>query len=190
MKRLRRRGKRPCVCSCRRGTAGNIAAARVNAARGLAHRGAGSSRKAHTIAAWPIRVSGIDPRRSPKRQNCTNVRGPSEGQQMVLQASRTTQTGLTTRTGAKVAAGFELEHDNYGRAARTSVASRTACYVAGVLQCSRSLDLQIRCLAGPDRSESGWRSAGTPRFAPASAAWFWWKTIRLTQALVSSKRRS
>jgi hypothetical protein len=56
----------------------------------------------------------------------------------------------------------------------------------GFCSAVRSLDLQIRASQDPTDQSLGADLREHLGFAERQQAWFWWKTIRLTQALVSS----
>jgi DNA-binding SARP family transcriptional activator/tetratricopeptide (TPR) repeat protein len=169
------------------GNSGDIAAARVNAARGLAHRGRWIESQAHTIAAMADTSQWIEPETVAEAAELHAMYGdPAKGQQMVLQAFQDNPDWADNSYWRQVAARLELEHDNYGRAA--ALVSQVGPHVMSPGFCSavRSLDLQIRASQDPTDQSLAGDLLEHLGFAQRQQAWFWWKTIRLTQALVSS----
>jgi ATP/maltotriose-dependent transcriptional regulator MalT/DNA-binding SARP family transcriptional activator len=169
------------------GSSGDIGAARVNAARGLAHRGHWTESQAYTNATIGDTSNWVEPETIAETAELHAMYGdPARGQQILRQAFNKNPQWASNPYWRQVEARLELEHANVGRAA--ALLSQVGPHVRSPGFCSavRSLGLQIRASQGSVDLTEASGLVEHLRFAERQQAWFWWKTIRLTQALVSS----
>jgi DNA-binding SARP family transcriptional activator len=171
-------------------SAGNdddIRAARLNVAKGLAH--CGRWPEAQSILSTAIvETSGwVEPEPIAETAELEAMYGdPTKGVGILRRAVQTHPKRAATSYWQYVTARLELEHGDFGCAFEHLSQAKTYVTVPGFGSAIRSLDLQIRAAtnAADPALEAG-LEAGI-QFAEHQQAWFWWKTMRLTQALVSS----
>src|ERR1035437_445519 len=86
-----------------------------------------------------------------------------------------------------VTARLELAQSNYGHATKIIPQVAPNLVIPGFGSAVKSLNVQIRAMTETLEPGLAAELEEGLRFAERQQAWFWWKTIRLTQALVSGK---
>jgi ATP/maltotriose-dependent transcriptional regulator MalT/DNA-binding SARP family transcriptional activator len=169
------------------GNAGDIAAAHLNIAKGLAHRGLWVESQAHVSAAVGDMTSRVEPDAVAEAAELQAMYGdPAQGLEILRRAAAEEPRREAGSYWKYARARLELAHGDCGRA--TELWSQVDLHLMspGFGSAVKSLDLQIRATANvADQTLDADLEEGL-RFAERQQAWFWWKTIRLTQALVAS----
>ena len=169
------------------GNSGDIAAARVNAARGLAHRGLWIDSQAHMNATIDERGSWVEPDTIAETAELHAMYGdPAKGRRILREAAAENPQWASNPYWKLVAARLALEYADFGSAADLIAEVGSHTFSTGFSSAIRSLGLQIRATRHPADSQFHTDFFEHLRFAERQQAWFWWKTIRLTEALVSS----
>src|ERR1035437_6359410 len=169
------------------GNSGDIAAAHLNAARALAHLGRWADSLEHVSVALGDATSWVEPDTIVEAAELQAMYGdPAKGLAFLRGTVREVPPGLDDWYRTYASARLELE---YGGCSRVlDLLSQVVPLVVspGFASAVRSLDLQIRATANAsDPALSAGFEEGL-RFAEQQQAWFWWKTMRLTQALVAN----
>ena len=170
------------------GVRGDLAAAHANAARALAHVG--------TPGEWDSQVAAIfsDTEGSDQSELIAEV---AELQAMYgdpTEAFRIMQSLATgdSRTAGnlycrQVEARLEMQAGNLARAVQLLPKSGPYPFCPGFRSAVLSLGLQIRAYACPGDASLLSDVDSALRFVEGQQAWFWWKSIRVTQALASAQ---
>ena len=169
------------------GNSGDIGAARVNAARGLAHRGQWIESQAYMNAITGDTKHWVEPETIAETAELHAMYGdPAKGLQTLREAFRQNPQWADNAYWRQVEARLELEDAHLGRAA--ALVSRVGPHVMspGFASAVRSLGLQIRASQVTSDVRLAEDLVEGLLLASHQQAWFWWKTIRLTQALVSA----
>ena len=171
-------------------SAGNdddIRAARLNVAKGLAHCGRWPEAQSLLSAALVETSGWVEPAPIAETAELEAMYGdPAKGVGILRRAVQDDGKRAATPYWQYVTARLELEQGDLGRASKHLSQAKTYVTAPGFGSAIRSLDLQIRAASnGADAALESGLEAGI-QFAERQQAWFWWKTMRLTQALVSS----
>ncbi len=169
------------------GNSGDIGAAHMNLAKGLALAGRWGESQAHANSAFGDPGSWVEPETVAEAAELQAMYGdPAEGQRILVQAFQDNPRWVDNTYWRQVEARLELEHGNLDRA--TSLLSELGIHLQAPAFSSavRSLGLQILASQSPGDPSLPGSLLEHLRFAERQQAWFWWKSIRLTQALVSS----
>ena len=169
------------------GNSGDVAAAHVNVARSLAHRGQWIESQAHACAAIGDTSSWVEAETVAEAAELQAMYGnPAQGLQIMRRAFHDNPTWVDNQCWRQVAARLELEQAHPVRAAELIFRLGRNPGSPGFESAVRSLRLQIRADENPADHALASDFGLHLRFAERQQAWFWSKTIRLTQALVSS----
>ena len=167
--------------------AGDITAAHLNAARGLAHLGLWDEAQAHVKAGIGTMSGWIEPDAIAEAAELEAMYGdPMQGTE-ILQLAVSHDPSRGGRAFWKlVAARLEIERNGSSRASALMSQAGEHLFVVAFESAYKSLNLQIQATTDPaDPGLQTSLEAGL-KFAERQQAWFWWKTMRLTQALVAS----
>ena len=172
-------------------TAGNsadIAAANVTAARGLGHCGQWTDTLAHVSAVTDERNEWVESDTVAEAAEVHAMYGdPAKGRQILEQAFAANPGWADSPYWGQVAARLELEHRGPDRAAKRLSLVGSHSMSPGFASAIRSLGLQISASTGGFGMAPRAVFTEQLRFTERQQAWFWWKTIRLPQALVSGR---
>ena len=168
------------------GNSSDIAAAYMNLAKGLAHSGRWAEAQARVHAALADQDDWVEPGIIAEAVELQAMYGdPAKGRQMLQAALHEHPDWADDPYWRLVACRVEMEHANFGRVAELVSQVGVDSMSPGFSSAVRSLSLQIRASHRPAGVESLCDFDEDLRFAERQQAWFWWKTTRLTQALVS-----
>jgi len=166
------------------GDSADIAAARMEAARSLAHMGSWAESLAHVNAVVGDTDHWVDPEAVAEAAEILAMYGdPAAGRQIMEHRLSLNPRWSEHPYWRQVAARLELELGVPDRAAELVSAVGPHSVSVGFACAVRALDLQIRASAGADQTTLGEALQDGLRFAERQQAWFWWKNMRLTQAL-------
>jgi DNA-binding SARP family transcriptional activator len=168
------------------GNSGDVGAARLNLAKGLAHLGRWADAQAQVNAAFSDPNSWIDPETIAEAAELQAFYGdPATGLQILGKGLTTDPRAIENPYWRQVAARLEMQLANSSRAAELMSEVDRHPLSPGFSSAVRALALQIRASETTTDASFGRDLAEGLHFAARQQAWFWWKTIRLTQALVS-----
>ncbi len=169
------------------GDAADVSAARIGAARGLAHLGDWEESRGHLSAAIGDTAHWIDPDAVAEAAEVMLMYGdPEAGRQLMERRLPTPSTCQEYAYCRLVTARMELEFGRPNEAARLLAHIRPNSVSPGFSSAVMALDAQIRATSGTQDDQLLGLMAKGLRFAANQQAWFWWKNIRLSQALASS----
>jgi ATP/maltotriose-dependent transcriptional regulator MalT/DNA-binding SARP family transcriptional activator len=162
-------------------------AAHLNAAKGLAHCGRWAEAQSHVTAAIVDTTSWIEPDALAETAELQAMYGdPSEAMAILRRAACDDPGRNVNSFWTYVTARVELEHGKCDHASDLLSDVVTYGLAPGFGSAIKSLRCQILAAANAaDAALDSDLEAGI-QFAEHQQAWFWWKTMRLTQALVSS----
>ena len=170
------------------GNSADISAAHVTAARGLAHSGLWVDTLSHLRAVTGERNEWVEPDAVAEAAEVYAMYGdPAQGHQLLEQAQAAHPGWSDSPYWIQVAARLQLEHQGPAQAAERLSYVGTHSMSPGFASAVRSLGLQIAASTDSANTALETRFAEDLRFAERQQAWFWQKTIRLTQALVSGR---
>jgi ATP/maltotriose-dependent transcriptional regulator MalT/DNA-binding SARP family transcriptional activator len=169
-------------------TAGNtndIAAAHINTAKGLAHCGLWGEAQTHILAAIGDMTKWVEPDIVAEAAELQAMYGdPAKG----LETTRLVATDHSRRADNSyrkyIAARLEMERGESASELLSEVGAHSSSIGFG--SAVRSLRLQIRATADIDGQALEADFEDGLRFAEQQQAWFWWKTMQLTRALVAN----
>ena len=168
------------------GNSGDIGAARLNLAKGLAHLGRWADAQAQINAAFSDPSSWIDPETIAEAAELQAFYGdPATGPQILGKGLTTGPRASENPYWRQVAARLEMQLANPSRAAELMSEVGRHPLSPGFGSAVRALALQIRASETAVDASFGRDLVEGLQFAEHQQAWFWAKTIRLTQALVS-----
>jgi ATP/maltotriose-dependent transcriptional regulator MalT/DNA-binding SARP family transcriptional activator len=172
------------------GVHGDLAAAHANTARALAHWGEPGEWDAH--AASTISETQGSDQLEPIAEVAelqAMYGDPANGLRIMRSLVASDPRNAENPYCRQVEARLEMQCGNVARASELLPDSRHLLLCPGFRSALLSLGLQIRACARPDDPSLVQDLEKALSFAERQQAWFWWKTIRLTQALVSTKER-
>ena len=166
----------------------DVASAHINLAKGLAHLGRWDEAQFHLRdAAGEARV-GVEPEVLAEAAELEAMYGdPGRSLSILNREFSECERGRDDPSCRYVAARVALVRAEAGRAADLLHQIEGRAWFAGFRSALLSLDLQIRATVDPSDPALTARFEAALGFAQAQQAWFWWKNIRLTQALVAPK---
>ena len=168
------------------GNSADIASARIGAARGLAHLGRWDQALDHLYAVAGDTTNWVEPEAIAEAAEMFAMYGdPAAGKQIMERRLGTNPRWADHPYWRQVSARLELALGFPDRAEEllAGVGAHPVC--PGFACAVRSLELQIRTASGAaDPALLEGLTEGL-KSAERQQAWFWWKNIRLTQALVS-----
>ena len=171
------------------GDSADISAAHIGAARGLAHVGKWEEALSHLHAAEGDAQQWIEPEVIAEAAELFSMYGdPVAGRQLLERRSYTNPGWANHPYWRQVEARLELGVGVPQRAREMLAAVGPHAVCPGFACAIRALDLQIRASVGDDPVLEEAFGEGL-RFAEKQQAWFWWKSIRLTQALTFDGER-
>jgi ATP/maltotriose-dependent transcriptional regulator MalT/DNA-binding SARP family transcriptional activator len=169
------------------GSAGDVAAARANTARALAHLGSLEDWEAQATAVLSEKRPSVEPETVAEIAELQGIYGDTAKGLLVL---KDLHVGAPRVSGnpyyRQVEARFELSRGNAEAAIRILEGVGPYPLCPGFKSAVTSLTLQARAYSSPDDPSLLNEIDQALAFAEGQQAWFWWKTIRLTRALVSS----
>jgi DNA-binding SARP family transcriptional activator len=167
------------------GDVNDIAAARLNSARGLAHLGRWHEAKEHITAAMAT-TEWVEPDLIAESVDLEATYGDPTRALEILQGVASDYAGRTDGSYLSYAtARIELQRGDPCRAAAVRSNLTPHGLAPGFRSAITSLDLQIRAAADALDPELGPDLEAGISLAERQQAWFWSKTIRLTRALVA-----
>ncbi len=167
---------------------GDVAAAHVNAARGFAHLNKLAEWDAHVGAAM-LQTSGcVETEAIAEIAEIYAMYGdPAKGARIIRSLLTDDPTRAENPYCRFVEARVEMQGANIARATQLLHESGRLQRFVGFRSAVHSLRLQIRASTRSVDPPVGADFDDALDFAKRQRAWFWWKSIRLTQALVSSR---
>jgi DNA-binding SARP family transcriptional activator len=168
------------------GNRGDISAARLNVARGLAQIGRWQEALSHIKEVIDDSEQVARPEVISEAAELEAMYGdPARGQSILGRVFSESERRPDDPFCRYVAARIALEHGRPVRAAELLGQITGEALVPGFRSSRTSLELQIRSTANP--SDPGLPAAfeAALRSAQSQRAWFWWKNMRATQALIS-----
>ena len=170
------------------GNSGDVAAARITAARGLAHLGAWKESLAHIDAIVEDTDHWVDSDAVAEAAELLAMYGdPEAGRQIMERRLSTSPQWSEHPYWRLVTARLELELGLQACAADLVAAVSPYTVSVGFASAVRALAVQIRASAYPADAILEEALGEALQFTERQQAWFWWKNIRLTQALGSSE---
>jgi DNA-binding SARP family transcriptional activator/tetratricopeptide (TPR) repeat protein len=169
--------------SCGRG--GDIAAAHMNVARGMAYLGHWETARSHIRDATEASSEFVPELFGEGAELEAMYGDPSRAMPFLSPAFSEDEHRLGDAFCRYVAARIALEHGKLTKVHQLLTQIRGTCLVPGLRSSRLSLDLQIRATASPADPALPAAFEAALDFARRQQAWFWWKCIRLTRALVS-----
>ena len=168
------------------GGSGDITAARIVNARGLAHLGRWQDALDHINAVAGDTDHWVEPEAVAEAAELLAMYGdPAAGRQIMERRLGANPRWAEHPYWRQVAARLEMELGLTSRAAELVAVVGAHSVSVGFASAVRSLELQIRASAGEGDPMLGEALRDGLRFAEGQQAWFWWKNMRLTQALAS-----
>ena len=169
------------------GDPADLAAIRVSAARCLAHLGAWPETVGHIEAVIAVTASWVDPEAIAEAAEVLAMYGnPIAGRKILERRLSTTANLADHPYWVLVGARIELELGLAERAAEILSSVGPYDMSMGFASGLRALDLQIRASIDPNDINLIGSIQQSLAFAESQQAWFWWKNMRMTEALVSS----
>jgi ATP/maltotriose-dependent transcriptional regulator MalT/DNA-binding SARP family transcriptional activator len=169
------------------GNSGDIGAAHLNVAKSLAHRGQWTESQAHACAAIGDTSSWVEAETVAEAAELHVMYGdPAKGLEILRHALNDNPTWAENPYWRQVAARLQLQQADPTGAMELISRHSEHPMSPGFRSAIWSLSLQIRAHEDPADHALAGDFRHHLRFAERQQAWFWWKTIRLTQALVSS----
>ncbi len=168
------------------GDVGDIAAAHLSAAKGLMHVGRLAECDAHVSAVIDDPGRWVEPVAIIEIAELQAMYGdPAKGLGL-LQAVFAANPAMASDSYCRlVETRLQMEYAYPTEPAQALVGTARHFVCPGFQNAIRSLDLQMRATDHPDDSSLITDLDHALGFAERQQAWFWWKTIRLTKALVS-----
>jgi ATP/maltotriose-dependent transcriptional regulator MalT/DNA-binding SARP family transcriptional activator len=168
------------------GNCWDLAAAHLNIAKGLAHIGHWQEAQSHIQEAIDETDQTAKPEVVSEAAELEAMYGdPARGLLILGRVFSESERRRDDPFCRYVAARIALEHDSPDRAAELLRQIVGEALVPGFRSARISLDLQVRSTANPSDPDLQASFEAALRSAQSQQAWFWWKNIRLTQALVS-----
>lgn len=162
-------------------------AAHMNTAKGLAHLGKWELAQVHMDAAIGHDQEWIEPMVIGECAELHAMYGdPNRACQVLVRAFKEEERRRGDRLCRQVAARLMLLEGNLAHARELLEAASGPAFEAGFRSSWHALDVAIRAYACARDASLMPALDEAIRFTERQQAWFWWKTIRLTQALVSS----
>jgi DNA-binding SARP family transcriptional activator/tetratricopeptide (TPR) repeat protein len=169
------------------GNAGDIAAAHLNVAKALAHLGRWGDAQGHLAAALGDRTDSFEPEVVAEAAELHGMYGnPADG----LELFRTTIFGKSPSPNGDywryAGARLEMIRGDLERASAHLSQFDQSMLVPGSASAARTLSLQLRAHEGA--TDPAWASnlEEGVQFAESQQAWFWSKSLRMTDSLVAS----
>lgn len=176
-------------CTTPGGAENDFQAAHLNTAKGLAHLGEWDLAQIHIQAAMQSHKeqSWIDPMVLGEIAELQAMFGdPSQAAQILARGFVETERRRGDPLCRHIAARLMLMEGNLGHARELLDAATGPTFEPAFRSSWLALDLAIRVAGSARDSSLATMFEDAIRFAENQQAWFWWKTIRLTQALVSA----
>ncbi len=169
------------------GNAGDITAAHLNVAKGLAHLGLCAESQLHVDTGLGAMTGWVETDAIAEAAELQAMYGdPRKGVEIMRLAVGHDPRRLDSSFWKLVAARLEIECGESGRASELMSQVGEHLFAVGFASASRSLRLQIRAMTGQPVPDLLADLDEAVRLAEQQQAWFWWKTMRLTQALVAN----
>ena len=163
----------------------DLNAARLNTAKALAHLGCMVEALAHVGAAMEDPRT-FDPEAIAEAAELYAMYGdPGQGPRILELAPPGSERAPGDAFWRQVAARLSLLNGHAERAHKLLSEIDAPTISAGFRTSLMALNLQIRAVEGDESASLGPALATALQVAERQQAWFWWKVIRLTQALVS-----
>jgi len=170
------------------GHASDIAAAHMNAAKALAHGGSWAESEAHVNAGIDGTGGWVEPETIAEAAEVQAMYGdPAKGLDILRRALQGDRRRADNSYWAYATARLEMEDGDFVRASERLSQVVPHMFSPGFGTAVRSLGLQLRASVDPADPALGTDLEEALLFAERQQAWYWWKTIRLTQALVASE---
>jgi tetratricopeptide (TPR) repeat protein len=170
------------------GDRGDTGAAHLNTAKALAHRGRWAEAQTHVTAATSDATTWVEPEVVAEAVELQAMYGdPPKGLEVLRRSVANDPRRADSLYWQYVTARLELAQSNYGHATKIIPQVAPNLVIPGFGSAVKSLNVQIRAMTETLEPGLAAELEEGLRFAERQQAWFWWKTIRLTQALVSGK---
>jgi DNA-binding SARP family transcriptional activator/tetratricopeptide (TPR) repeat protein len=169
--------------SCGRG--GDIAAAHMNVAKGMAHLGHWEMTQSHIRDATERDAEFMAELFGEGSELEAMYGDPTRASALLSPAFSEDEHRPGDAFCRYVAARIALEHGRLAEADELLSEIRGTAIVPGLRSSRLSLDLQVRATVNPADPSLPAAFEAALDFAQRQQAWFWWKCIRLTRALVS-----
>ena len=167
------------------GNSADIASAHIAVARSLAHAGRWSESLVHIDSVVGDRNHCVDPEAFAEAAEMHAMYGdPTTGRRILEEHVGAHPEWCHGPYWTQVSARLELAQPDHATELLSRVSSHSMC--PGFASAVGSLSLQIRASAAGADKQFAADCAEHIRFTEQQQAWFWWKHVRLTQALVSS----
>jgi DNA-binding transcriptional activator of the SARP family len=172
----------PCV-----GNAGDLQAAHSNTAKGLAHLGRWELAKTHMDAALDTTQGWIDPEIVGECAELHAMYGdPGRAIQILARAFAEGEQQRGDPVCRLVAARLMLLKGDVAHAKQLLAAAMGPTFAVGFRSSWLAMDVAIRAIDNLVDTALVTDLEHAIAFAEGQQAWFWWKTMRLTQALVAT----
>jgi ATP/maltotriose-dependent transcriptional regulator MalT/DNA-binding SARP family transcriptional activator len=172
------------------GNCGDLAGAHINIAKGLAHVGLWEEARSHVERALAYPKESFSPEVFGEAAELEAMYGdPARGLLILDQVFLESERKLGDPYCRLVAARVALEHGRLRHASELIQQIEGGSLLPGFRSSRRSLELQVAATANPTDSDLPARLDSGICSAQKQHAWFWWKCMRLTQALISAGDR-
>jgi ATP-dependent transcriptional regulator len=172
------------------GVRGDLAAAHANAARALAHWGRPGEWESHVAPIFSETEGSDQPEPIAEVAELQAMYGdPTKAFRIIHSLAAGDPQTAENAYCRQVEARLEMQRGNVTRATQLLPQAGPNPLCPGFRNAVRSLSLQIRASADPGDPSLLSDMDQALNLAERQQAWFWWKTIRLTQALVSRKEQ-
>lgn len=174
-------------------TSGNwadVSAAHMNIAKGLAHLGEWADAQRHISSGLSADGHWIEPDTFAEAAELEAMYGNPERAIALLGSAVASDEELKICSYARqVSARLEMLRGNWGAASNLLSSADLSPISPGFGSAVQALRVQIHASAAPDGSDFDSIAGEALAIAQRQQAWFWWKSIRLTQALVATADR-
>jgi LuxR family maltose regulon positive regulatory protein len=168
----------------------DISGAHVNIAKGFAHLGLWDEAKSHMEQALSYPEESIHPEVFAEVAEIETMYGdPARGRKILDRAFSESERRLGDPYCRHVAARVALAHGDFRRALELNQQIEGRTCIPGFESARRSLHVQTAATANPGAADLSEEIEAYTRSAHKQQAWFWWKCLRMTGALISAGDR-
>lgn len=168
------------------GSCGDVASAHINLAKGLAHLGRWEEAQSHVREAAGEAKIGVEPEVFAEAAELEAMYGdPGRSLAILSRTFSESERGRDDPSCRYVAARIALVRAEAGKAGDLLRQIEGRAWVPCFRSAWLSLDLQVRATVDPTDPALTARIEAALHFAQGQQAWYWWKNIRLTQALIA-----